>query len=610
MPDPNAVSPFVFRLAGVLLCALVAAPVATPQGGATAPVDVEQHRINFNVVPGANGQFERMVVGDLDGDVLPDAVIVENGTPYFAWGAQVVSALSVIDAGLAGTTLDVAMRPDGLPDRQTLLVLQGGVGLMEYSFDENGPLTPVLRQAGLWTTHKRILVCDLDGQNGLDVLGLAADRKNLYALIAQPDGSFAPGLRLTYPSDVHSFTVGDWDTTDGVTNVAAVCGADLWVRKYGAAGITTFSGSLPGGFVTTLDESTPANRFAWVTRAAADDQYLLRVVEPPMTMSAPLGLLLSPGIGQPAVDVDVSEIVAGDIDGDGLDELLVAQRTFQRAFALVNLGGANPFSTADDDILVVESDNPSAAAGEVGLPSLGDLSNDGRADLVYGLGALNQVMVAYEFEPASQPSHDTTGYDNCDAVDPIVRPETDYELQTSQVDANFRVHLQIPFEHRTGFTHVQAALWKQPGPYANLNSAAEEQFLYEIDSTPTCRHMIEIDIDNGTPYDHWPNAEHYYVQYRFVNLNAAERVVEASRSYIVGMTLRPNTNPDPNFSYAAYLLSLSDESAVSPLVTEEVGGGQTAVVGAFVPLAANPNISFDALPNIPTHDGIRTTNPW
>ncbi len=370
---------------------------------------------SLNVPLGGSAIGSAATIADLDGDGLRDVVIgMSDGTGaavILNTGAQTFGS-PIFYGGAAGSANFVVACDDldGDADRDLILV-----GPQTYVLLNSGSGTfSVLGNALPPDTHNYsvLALTDFDGDTVPDVLGCGNYGATLIAAHGNGDGTFGFDVKLAADyADALVFSDIDGDSDeDAVTINKSISALETFARlggTFGAPAVTSLSFP-PSGLATGRFNADAAPDYATVI---SDIGVVIVVLNDGSGGFAPVQPYAT---GQWPIDV-----VAGDLDGNGLDDLVVictssgetaaagkgargdkgqAEAQFTHSL-LIYLAAPTGFPFSPSSVINIPGGCPNGAA-------IGDVTQDGRMDIVVPLTCTDEIMVY----PATAPGVFGTGF--------------------------------------------------------------------------------------------------------------------------------------------------------------------------------------------------------
>jgi hypothetical protein len=341
----------------------------------------------------ASSQAGAMVVGDFNGDGIPDLAIV--GTPaYILLGKgdgtfqPPVFNGSVLFAGFGVAAGDV--NGDGKLD-----VIAGSQdGIFVMLGDGKGNLSDPV-DIGFGANPTQVAVADLNGDKKLDVVALDSLGGNLWVLLGNGNGTFQPAT--SYPMGVAqalttSMLVADLNG-DGILDLAVTSQTPLTGVQFlnNPGTILVFSGIGDGTFQPAV-QYNPTGQINWALAAgdfngdglpdlAFSSSKQSTPTQVGVMFGAPNGTFLSPasyGVGsipgQPAL---------ADLNGDGILDMVVANAGFSGNLSVLIGNGDGTFKPAVT--------YPTAFGA--GYVVVGDFNGDGKPDIAVANGSGGNILV-------------------------------------------------------------------------------------------------------------------------------------------------------------------------------------------------------------------------
>lgn len=318
--------------------------------------------------------FTSLAFVEVDGDPGQELVVGRLGRTELYLGPEPTpvelpwdgndAVLDAVSGDFDGNgTLDLV-----LPTLRSLLVMTSdGAGGYTLSVDPS-----------LSLPSKRVEALQWDGDGLLDLAGLGFDGQ-VQILLGNGVGSFVPYASLPDPSEIQSLARGRFggDAQD-----------DL-VAHYSLGDTTVYLGSAAGDIdadASLLGELYQIRRLlSGAIGGGADDEI---VSHAPAGMAGTWSLLelWTDGTGTPqlyALDGSIEQAAMGDIDGDGVDDVVVSDITTMSYLRGSSLdGGASLACRAIYSF-----------PGTVDALEVGDLDGNGRADVAYASQGVVTVLL-------------------------------------------------------------------------------------------------------------------------------------------------------------------------------------------------------------------------
>lgn len=315
-----------------------------------------------------------------------------------SWGTKLVYAYApmthqaIVDSGIDASAFTVLRNPDMLAG--DTLVVATSSGLSSYTYDlETGTFsgqaasgTSALADAVLLTAG------DFDGDDDLDVAGIASDGTTLKVLYGNGAGSFSAGSTRSLTATACRLQALQWETTGQP-------GMEIAVTTH--AGTLVFAETGPPLFAAASPHPSPRMAVIRPYGSATEDR--LVVVQRNADDTADLLAVFASDGNESAIslgDLDVVGLDAGDHDNDGDDDLCVSHRASHELNLYANRsnpgGYGTSFSTDPHWSTAVRiGEDPDAAfAANTADPVLEDMNEDGKADIL--IGVEDQTVSSYE----------------------------------------------------------------------------------------------------------------------------------------------------------------------------------------------------------------------
>ena len=419
----------------------------------------------------------------------------------------------------------------------------GPGGLTVGQYDQNEQFSWSVLASGRNWLNASLLDCAGSLQSGL-VVGLSADHQKV-GVGAIVNGAVTGDLWVNLGTYGQQVALINMNQT-GPPQVAVLTGSDL--RIFDSA--LSLQMSLPGsnGSIARVRQATGPNLLTWVRQSASGGHEL--VVLSSAGASNPVDLTLPLG-GVPNNTYGLVGTAGGDMDGDGNDDLLIAQSATKEVVVLIRQAGATPFvvpSAPQAGVLVIR-DYSFAAAMVDSTPLLADFSGDGRGDVLLTAG--NSMV--FEMDAGSDA--------------PILSSSFFFDIPAGGDPA---AHLRIRFSLPSGAyfptqSAVQVLVWQEE---ARLNDTTQQSFGNYVQSppywnkwyhmatptgstTPYSNQEVSIDLFGDLAYEVWRYTKgtqliqpFLWVQLRFYNPTDDGSERSESSFCNVGLTLHDYTLPE------------------------------------------------------------------
>lgn len=305
-----------------------------------------------------------------------------------------------------------------------------------------------------WSTALRLVLGDADGDGSLDAVALDADESTL---LLRKDISGAQGATssFTLPHAVLDFLVLEWG---GAPAVAALTRGGLYIRSWDGAPLDEFVGGVfaSGRLAAYRDSGSSEDRLACLYRAGGSDY---------LGVTDAGGAVDLVALG----DIGAYHVVAGDVDGDGLGDLLVAQRVNHYVALFPGQGGADPFGP----IVPVDLGlGALPASGQAADLVLADFTNDGDLDLYTYVAAAGAYVL---LENGSRDS----------AVESPAIGEGTYFYSESLTQGQLSVQVTSTDDLAFTPTHIELVVWTQDDLEGTVDAVALEHASFPLDASGT-----------------------------------------------------------------------------------------------------------------------------
>jgi hypothetical protein len=369
----------IATLFGILSVSALTELSADPLAGSILAADSGPGLFS-NPVFDAGDSPTRIALGDLNGDGIRDAVVVDNGSGInFAGGLRVL--LGIGDGTLGdGVLLETGDNPtavavvdldaDGDQDLAATNRETDDVSVLLGNGD--GTFAPELRfAAGL--TPVALVADDFDEDGKQDLVVLNAGSWDLSFLSGNGDGTFAAQLRYPVGNAPDHLAVEDFDD-DGHADLAVSSPGTSEILVLLGVGDGSFGAPIPYAFGGRPSVLEPADLDGdGVPDLATLDTFEVRILLGNGDGTFADAPTLDPG-GRP------QDVAAADLDADGKTDLSV----------VVDILGVVPFMGSGDGTFAASPPVPGGTASQV---AVGDMDGDDRADLVTANNRSSDVSV-------------------------------------------------------------------------------------------------------------------------------------------------------------------------------------------------------------------------
>lgn len=287
----------------------------------------------INPGPLGMAQFGRIVSGEFNGDFVRDVYVMDAHEPKLVvWPESHKNAHSI---GAIVSDMDVfpgvASGKDGL-----LTVDSYGLRMWEYDvendeFDE----TVIADYASAWGGALLVRVAEVDGSNGKDIVGVAANGNDVLVMLNDGDNTFTAGTGYTNTYDIYDMIVLNWRETNdtaGTDEIATFTWSNYQVREPS------------GGQVLKTAPWTVSRVYGAKVRDAGVTTERLAMI----AASSGSDWLVTIGVGgtqdgpQSIGGAGVVAMTSGDADNDGDYEIFLSITSEKKFWMFENEGATAP----------------------------------------------------------------------------------------------------------------------------------------------------------------------------------------------------------------------------------------------------------------------------
>ncbi|MCK6445806.1 MAG: VCBS repeat-containing protein [Planctomycetes bacterium] len=328
------------RLHAILATSVALASSALAQNP-TAPYITRQNDVPlFGAGIPTSATAQKLIVGDISGHGAGDVIVKyanEQVCLFYAPGGLRLP-LSFLPAGTAVT--DIAIAAPNTPGGHERLVTTNGSGLTFWSMSKSGSCTSQAfggAASAQWINASMLRNFDVDGDGDEDIVGIQSNLRTVVIGTNDGAGGYSTTTGPVFAQDLSDFTMANLDS-DAEAEFVGLQPNGIVVRD-SLNNVTMFARSAFNGAgycMTTLHRAGMTDQIAWLTPDSVQPnaQTKLYLIDQ-ASLEGPIML----GVTTPTF------ASAGDFNGDGLDDLLVANAGDSAGNLYRRLSGIPSFRT-------------------------------------------------------------------------------------------------------------------------------------------------------------------------------------------------------------------------------------------------------------------------
>lgn len=504
--------------------------------------------------------FERALPADITGDGVVDVailhgqrlILLDSPDRYLAGARMLVGVTSFAVATDASLGRDVALALDG-----------AGLKRCYVSLPDLGLKSDTLA-TGAWKLARWVRARNEPGSEAALVAALTQDMLSVLLLEFDAGWNATALPEIGFGGTGIDATLVDWDG-DGELEIAFLTPVGLGILERDGAVIASFAQPVTGGQVVVLRE-------AW---SSAERVALLHSPDNGLTQ-----LLTVLGAAGAEASLDLSGLAvvgmaAGDIDGDGDEDLALSMRSSRELLIQPNLRSASSTGAATfaagTEVRLPMGDRTLTAPENHTLPVLGDLDLDGDVDAFLAMEDERRVFVHRSqvvVESTQRP----------------VPSEAAYELDASGQFGTFSVDFQAPLAPPRGMTHYEVLVWHQHSAFGNVDSTAFARQL--VPFVPGAPLSLQVVLPETALYFR----DLYPIEVGLVELDGLGQIVR--RGPVIGHTLTMDLVAERQL---AVVEDWGPTLSVRPVTN--LPGSEPKNPGGFVPRSKIAPFKDSELPN-------------
>lgn len=420
---------------------------------------------------GISGPYTRADHGQFSADLDPDVVVLANGTPIVLNSPAIHDARFTFPAGT--TTSDIAVLRNDLSagERDEVLTI-GTTGLLAWSRDGDGqPLTSRGLGSSAWIGVERLASYDAPNKSDRIYLGSFSSPNGFVVLIG-PDTPFEDEFTRSTIRPAIDLVV--FQATASEQQVAMTTSSGVLV--YDLAGNLEASFSGVGGKLVAATQENGLDALVWFRTNGSDDEYIV-IANDGQSLTAATAVSLGP--------IGVSGVAAGDLDGDGDDDLVINHKEDFGNLVFRNTGGV----FVSHFVVQMSSNLNSYSLDNLAEPVLADFDKDSDLDLALAVAGDDEFELFLRYNPSFNRAEHAPTY-NAALSSHLACPPSDF------------AKLKLAFQKRTPIPawadHIELILWEHDFTAQSTNTTSVARFVEPVQTTNYFTHEFttnQVDFD-------------------------------------------------------------------------------------------------------------------
>lgn len=401
----------------------------------------------------------RAFAGEFTNDRYRDIIYLCGSQAVMAYGVGYHNYVQV----LPGDVVDIARLPKQAGYDEDGVIILNDTGLRKLTRWSAGAWAVAgLNDSVEWKSAVRVVTGDVDDDGKLDAVGVAADLRTVLVSSDVLHDPSAP-TSFTMTGDILDLLIADWSPAPAIVILST---DGMFVRTHTNAVVIDYpGGTYDAAQLTLVNDASVSHQAVGAVYTVAGSDYVSIVDKDGPNSFKSLGA------------IGAISIAAGDVDQNGVDDVVVLQRFNHWGLLWHNAGSANGGLGA---LQGVDLEIPPAApaSGMSAQAVLSDFTNDGDADLVVHVAA----SATYP-NPAEDPR--LLGFENNSFDHSLLAPEAKsgvYSYSFNQKEGELLLNVEVPSNSSYSPTDVEFFVWTQGDSSAPVDPVAHEHDFGGIDA--------------------------------------------------------------------------------------------------------------------------------